>query len=119
MGYKLFLDDERMPINCIGFFTPEKPIYREEDWVIVRTYEDFVDVVTRHWEIYDKAPAMISFDHDLGTEKSGKDCANWLVNFCIEKGMPFNEYIVHSQNTVGAENITSFLNQYKRHINGI
>ena len=119
MGYKLFLDDERMPINCIGFFTPEKQIYREDNWVIVRTFKDFIEVVTSQWEIYDSTPDIISFDHDLGAIKNGKDCANWLVNFCIEKGMPFNEYIVHSQNPVGAENIISFLNQYKRHINGI
>lgn len=60
-------------------------------------------------------PDFISFDHDLGAdEPTGYDFAKWLVEQDLEhetlpKGFKFD---VHSQNPVGAENITKLLNNY-------
>ena len=118
MSYKLFLDDERFPVDCeyfLGFRST--PIYTENDWVIVRNFTEFVEVIYRKWMTVKETPSLISFDHDLAQEKTGKDCANWLVDFCIENQMNLPNWLVHSRNPVGAENINSILEQYKKFIN--
>jgi hypothetical protein len=100
---KLFLDDIRKPL------TP--------DWDVVRNYAGFVEYIEANG-----VPDIISFDHDLAfehyplaetnpglkipyktyTEKTGYDCAKWLV----ERGDELPKtVIVHSFNPVGAENI--------------
>ena len=45
----------------------------------VRSFEEFVGYVTANG-----LPDYISFDHDLGEEKSGYDCAKWLVEYCLD-----------------------------------
>jgi len=117
---KLFLDDIRNP----------KDIYKDNnnwDWIIVRTYEEFVNYIKENG-----IPDFISFDHDLADEhyieyfkseeekrefdynkikeKTGYDCAKWL----IENGYEIKKYAVHSFNPVGKENILNYLkNQIK------
>lgn len=72
-------------------------------------------------------PDFISFDHDLAdehyedildfgianyesyTEKTGYECAKWLVDYCIDHKIPLPEYAVHSDNPVGSANIISYL----------
>ena len=124
MTYNLFLDDIRNPFD---FYFKETPMYDELDWIIVRNYNDFVYCVTRHG-----IPDVISFDHDLGfdlflekdyedydptTEKTGNDCARWLINYCLDHNLPVTERIfIHSQNPVGAENIKSLFETYKKTI---
>lgn len=93
---KLFLDDERVP--------PEL----EMDWVIIRTYEGF----TRHIETHG-LPEFISFDHDLGLEKTGYDCAKWLTEYCMDRDIRLPEYYVHSQNPVGRDAIVQLLERFK------
>lgn len=109
--YKIFLDDERNPEDCSKFLT--NPIYLDKDWIIVRSFEDFV------YEVMTLDISLISFDHDLGTEKTGKDCANWLVHFCLETGTELPEFLIHSRNTVGTENIKSILEHYKKFVNDL
>ena len=55
----------------------------------------------------------ISFDHDLGEEKSGYD----IAKFIVENHIPIKEYKVHSANPVGRFNIEQLLNHYgyKKH----
>lgn len=141
MGYKLFLDDLRSPHHCCAMIPNFRGLYKENDWVIVRSYDEFVSHIKLRWESHKEAPTLISFDHDLGfehtrfyfengghenppepdydsfIEKTGKDCANWLTFYCeTEPGMNFPDYIVHSKNPVGAKNIKSILDQYASHI---
>ncbi|MGX9985807.1 cyclic-phosphate processing receiver domain-containing protein [Soonwooa purpurea] len=52
-----------------------------------------------------KLPNFISFDHDLGEEKTGFDCGKFLVGFCFDYQLKLLDYTVHSQNPVGKENI--------------
>lgn len=56
---------------------------------------------------------LISFDHDLGENKSGYDVAKYIV----ENHIPIKEYKVHSANPVGRFNIEQLLNHYgyKKH----
>ena len=95
---KLYLDDMRMP--------------RNQDWTIVRSYQEFIDWVTNNG-----VPDYISFDHDLGEEKSGFDCAKWLCNYCLDSHIPLPEFSVHSANPVGRENIESIMNNYTKRLN--
>lgn len=124
----LFLDDFRMPIDA--FYYTANPLYTKTEWVIVRDYNQFVQYINEHG-----LPALISFDHDLAdthydelngvdvidydnlTEKTGYDCARWLIEYCLDHdNMPLPNYFIHSMNRVGAKNISSLLENYNKHI---
>lgn len=116
---KLYLDDVRTPLDL--------------DWIVVRNYDEFVSKVK---EIGLENIELISLDHDLGdtamtewhrnvyhnytldynniTEKTGMDCAKWLVDQWLE-GAPVVEVVVHSANAIGSANIMGYINNY-RHV---
>ena len=123
--YNLFLDDMRMPI---GAFTYTKnSLYRDAEWVIVRDYKSFVSCIVKRG-----MPDLISFDHDLADihyksdlddyeisrmddyEKTGYDCAKWLVNYCMDNKFIPPPYLVHSGNPVGSANIKGVIESYKK-----
>lgn len=101
MAYKLFLDDERFPAT--------------EDWKIARNFHEAVAIMEEFG-----CPLYISFDHDLGIghdgeEKTGKHVADWMVEQELNSGHFFPEgfaFYVHSQNSVGAKNIETYLGQF-------
>ena len=98
---------------------------------MVRCYSEFVETIALNC-----IPNVISFDHDLCeehinyyfdnggrenppdplkahfTEKTGYDCAKWLVEYCTENGLPMPIYLIHSANPVGADNIRAILQRY-------
>lgn len=123
---KIFLDDFRDPIDCVTYMhtriKQKNPIYLD-DWKVVRSYREFVDVVKENaGEI-----THVSFDHDLGDEHyllcnakytnwdeyydddnremTGYDCAKWLLEYYREKVLALPEIYVHSMNPVGTQNI--------------
>ncbi len=113
---KIYLDDVRTPL--------------EQDWVIVRSYEEFINKVN---EIGLEDIELISLDHDLGdsamsewhknvyhnytlnydniTEKTGYDCAKWLVEQWLN-GRPRVQVYTHSANAIGSANIMGYINNY-------
>lgn len=113
---KIYLDDVRTPL--------------EQDWVIVRSYEEFISKVN---EIGLQDIELISLDHDLGdsamsewhknvyhnykldydniTEKTGYDCAKWLVEQWLN-GKPYVDVYTHSANAIGSANIMGYINNY-------
>lgn len=112
MNYKLFLDDERDPSDVIWCNIGLGP------WVIVRNYDQFVKTIKEHG-----VPIHVSFDHDLadahykacfsgshdyGQEKTGHDCAKWLVHHCARR-YTFPKYTIHSMNPIGRENIDNYI----------
>lgn len=135
--YKLFLDDVRQPKDCCNYM-PDKQFYWDNEFVVVRNYNEFVNTITERYE-KGEFPEIISFDHDLadehyrpsmynpdrhysnyyndGTfkEKTGYSCAQWIVDFCIQREIALPKYVVHSMNPVGSENILGLLESYKRH----
>lgn len=137
MSYKLFLDDLRMPKDVLNYMPEMNDLYSDENWSIARNYNEFRNIIIENLMNSGEMPTIISFDHDLGLEhtrfyfengghdnppnpdnaefieKTGKDCANWLVNFCEDKSLNLPEYYVHSKNPVGGRNIHSLLTQYK------
>ena len=74
----------------------------------VYSYEEFVAYLERKG-----LPDFISFDHDLGEDLSGYDCAKYLVAYCLEHLRSLPDYQVHSQNPVGRENIERLLENFK------
>ena len=120
MKERIYLDDVRTPID--------------KDWIIARNYDEFVRIVKTYGLENIKT---ISLDHDLGdsamkewhknvyhnyslnydniTEKTGYDCAKWLVEQWMN-GKPVVDVYTHSANAIGAANIMGYINNY-RHIN--
>ena len=114
MNYKLFIDDERFPVGY--------------DWEIARSSFEAKLVC-----IDLGMPDFISFDHDLAdahyttmnghteidyskaTEKTGFHCAQFLIDYCMEKGLTLPKYNVHSMNPVGKENILRLLESFEKH----
>lgn len=97
----VFIDDERHP-----------PESWKESYVVIRNMKDFKQYVEKFG-----CPTFISFDHDLGdNEPTGHD----IVKFMVEKDLNMNgkfipvgfKWRVHSQNPVGAWNISHLLNNY-------
>lgn len=116
---KIFLDDLREPYD--------------KTWKLVQEAISFKSVVEKHYKETGKAPEAVSFDHDLhpshyghfpkdrseykAMEKryktpTGLDCAEWLCNFCVEKGIELPVCEVHSHNKVGAELIAEKIMNY-------
>jgi hypothetical protein len=139
---KLFLDDMRMPEDCKNFVKRlgSSTLYFKDnvDWDIVRTYNQFVE-----WIEKNGLPELISFDHDLADEhiqyyfgngghknpptykdepefmeKTGMSCAKWLVDYCIDNKKTLPNFLVHSANPYGRENIKGLLESFKKHQSG-
>lgn len=126
MKTALYLDDVRTPLADLPNHAP---------WVVVRNYNEFTEYVILHG-----VPDFVSFDHDLAPEhmndyfnqvaqqgyqhpkydeyeeKTGLDCAKFLVDYCQNNKVELKRCAVHSHNPVGAANIQSFLNGFKKHM---
>jgi hypothetical protein len=135
---KIYLDDIRTPLN--------DPIHDSliefGDWKVVRNYDQFVELVEKTGL---ENIGVISFDHDLDEsamreyylnvspnyelnydnikEKTGLDCAKWLIKFYYSKyssedsrdekrkaGIVFPVVYVHSANPIGSANIMGYVN---------
>lgn len=126
MKKALYLDDVRTP-------TTDLPGY--SSWNTVRNYKEFTQ-----WIIENGVPDFVSFDHDLAPEhmndyaiqvahqgyqhpnyneyqeQTGLDCAKFLVEYCQANNLKLGRCAVHSHNPVGANNIHSFINGFKKHM---
>lgn len=128
MSYNLYLDDVRQPYQSGDYMYPVdiRKIYRLEDWIIVRSYKEFIAKIEN-----DGLPLKVSFDHDLADvhydpdtyresfeyhEETGYDCAKWMCNYCLENGLPVPEYYCHSQNPTGKDNILGILKNYENYL---
>ena len=121
----LFLDDIRFPSDAFTY--TNELMFLDEDWNIVRTYEQFIKWITNNG-----LPDMVSFDHDLADyhelktvldieewfdldenrEYTGMDCAKWLVDYCIDNNKKCPEFYCHSMNPVGKDNIEGLLSSF-------
>lgn len=119
---KIYLDDMRTPTD--------------DGWEVVRDYDSFCEKIE---DIGLENIEIISLDHDLGKtaigeyfnnvipnstidydnieEKTGYDCAKWLINHYEgnKKGYEFPKIVVHSANPVGSKNITSLINNFLKY----
>ena len=120
--YNLFLDDIRVPTDVTW---ADVPI--DQHYSVVRNYNEFVDLITLRG-----LPKYVCYDHDLASEqyghglnndeipydsykeKTGYDCAKWLVAYCADKNIKHPPYVVHSMNPVGKKNIEAYINSYNK-----
>lgn len=113
----VFLDDIRTPLD-------------PENWIIIRNFSDFIALIS-NCDPTD-LPKVISFDHDLGfehyeqhmsnptgyipydafKEKTGYHALNALITFCLESNIPMPECRIHTQNSVGRDNMQRAINNY-------
>ena len=123
---RLYLDDVRTPKDPNNEWIDGIP-----QWEVVRSYDEFVAHIKLHGlDAYE----VISLDHDLGDsamneyynnvhpnytldynnikEKTGMDCARWLVAESMTKGIPLPQIYTHSANPIGSANIMGYINNY-------
>jgi len=133
MKKRVYLDDIRTPIE-------------EDQWVIARSYDEFVEKVS---DIGLENIDVISLDHDLGDtamdeyynnvkpnysidyskiiEKTGLDCAKWLIETFYDlnpervdmeyfdkrkEPIVFPTVYTHSANPIGSANIMGRINNF-------
>lgn len=136
---RIYLDDVRTPHRLNNDAHGELP-----EWTVVRSYNEFVEKVN---EVGLENIHVISLDHDLGDtaikeyyenvspnyslnynniqEKTGYDCAKWLVNHYYDNygtqetrsekkgnGIVFPEVYTHSANPIGSANIMGYINNF-------
>jgi hypothetical protein len=123
---RLFLDDWRIPRDCATYMWQRKvncTVFHEE-WDIVRSYGQF-----KSWIIENGIPDLVAFDYDLADVEelkeelpfeywfnldenrvyTGLDCVIFLLNYCKERNLNFPEYIIHSANPDGSDEIKKLL----------
>lgn len=125
----LWLDDYRDPFQDNWLvFSPIVP----SEVVWVKSYTEFTAWITENG-----LPDAICFDHDLGLpnqlkwrakgkskrasrrlakqeERTGYDCAKWLINYCMDNNKALPKYGIQSANPVGRDNIDGILKNYKK-----
>lgn len=122
---RLFLDDWRIPRDCATYmyYRADCRIFHE-DWEIVRSYGQFIkwiedngvpDLVTFDYDLADVAELKESlpfeewFNLDENRVYTGLDCAKFLLSYCNKRKIKFPEYVIHSANPDGSEEIKNLL----------
>lgn len=120
LKYNLFLDDFRLPKDVTWIKLPEV------EWHIAHDFRYFVNFLRRYG-----CPAIVSLDHDLHpshneeaankqlrgfdydnvNEKTGLECAIFLVRFCKENKFRPNQIYIHTLNPVGGINIQKVVSE--------
>ena len=96
----LWLDD---------FRNPKEYLTGEYEVIWVKTYEEFCSHLENNG-----LPDIVCFDHDLGTEKSGLDCARYLVNYCQKHTLDIPQHDIQTSNVVGKDHIRSLMDTWPR-----
>lgn len=107
----LWLDDVRDPFEESGMWLAFAPITNPSNVIWVKSYDEFVG-----WIEENGLPDGIAFDHDLADEdskeKTGMDCAKWLVEYCLDNDEELPRFSSQSANPPGRENIISLLTNF-------
>lgn len=99
--WEMFIDDERFPADSIS-----------KSVVIVRSSKEAIDFCNA----VQSFPKNIMFDHDLGGADTSMKFINWMIDrLYIDEPRVFKlredfTFSVHSQNPIGAANITATMN---------
>lgn len=92
------------------------PIKNPYEVIWLKSHYEFTQ-----WIELNGLPTAICFDHDLGIvnnteEKTGYDCAKWLVNYCIDNKLHLPLYNIQSSNPVGKANINGLFKSFEKSI---
>jgi hypothetical protein len=127
--YNLFLDDFHHPYDSFNIWKDSD--YLKLKWITARSHDEFVKIITTKFSD-GEWPTLISWDHDLSDEHyeigektgykefdyslttipTGFHSAQWLIQFCKENNLDLPKFKVHSQSTIGRENINKILNEF-------
>lgn len=116
----IYLDDKRVPSMSHDYKKGLGQAYSTiDEWFIIRDYFEFVDVVDKNFNKIE----LISFDHDLGCfrdgkEWTGKDAADYIITYCLDNKKSFPDWYVHTDNTAGRMNILSAILSYLNKVEG-
>jgi hypothetical protein len=128
MKRRVFLDDVRVPQHT--YYYTNNIIYIEQ-WVIVRNYNQFItdtlkngvadtysfdhDLADEHYILDDYETQSSEVVYDNFKEKTGYDCAKWLIQHCIDNDIVVPNLIyIHSMNPYGSANIESIFKSYAK-----
>lgn len=125
----LWLDDYRDPNDTKIDWLVFSPIGKNVEVIWIKTYNEFVEYI-----LTNGLPEAICFDHDLSdfqafksnypelmedvelpeTEKTGYDCAKWLIDYCLDNNLNIPKYNIQSANPIGKENIDKLLKSFNK-----
>lgn len=103
MTYKLFIDDVREP-------TEGGACWWKSDYIVARNVKEAIEIITEKGY-----PQHMSLDHDLGEDETVMEFLHWLAGNYYEEGPP--DYVVHSANPIGRDNIIAFMNSWDKSLN--
>lgn len=110
----IWLDDCRDPNDPRVDWLVFSPIGRDVHVVWIQYVDDFFDYIHQHG-----LPDAICFDHDLAEdsydERTGYDCAKFVVDYCMEHDLDIPAYNIQSSNPVGKENIQHLMDNYHKY----
>ena len=129
----LWLDDYRDPFDTETDWLIFSPIGRDVEIHWVKSFDEFTQ-----WIETNGLPDGICFDHDLAeshyapeevwgegyqdwvnsqnfSEKTGYDCADWLVDYCLDQEELLPRWNSQSANPPGRENINKLLGNFLKH----
>lgn len=132
----LFLDDYRNPFITLedgSSWLVFSPIPQPFQVIWVKSYNEFVEYIS-----VNGLPNAVCYDHDLAdehyapkeiwdnpdevqkrmesfTEKTGYDCAKWIVEYCMDNNLKLPLYNIQSANPVGKANIDGLFKSFLKH----
>lgn len=98
MTWKLFLDDQIHDPETPRRWTPVGFLGAASSREAISLVEKF------------GPPELMSLDHDLGESDRAIDFLKWLADHCDDPP----QYLIHSANPVGRENLRSFMESWIR-----
>lgn len=110
----LWLDDCCNPFDTQVDWLIFSPIGRDVDVVWVQYVDDFLEYIDKNG-----LPDAICFDHDLAEdsydERTGYDCAKYVVDYYMKHDLDIPAYNIQSSNPVGKENIRHLMDNYHKY----
>jgi len=88
--------------------------YKDNELLLVKDYPEFIKIIKDNYKQNNALPEIISFDHDIGEDYTGKDCAKWFIDFCIDNKLEIPKIKIHSLNPVGKQNIANLFSDYQK-----
>ena len=95
----LFIDNHRFPSE-IDWMEDDSRVYIVEDWDIVRDYDEFVNYIDATG-----VPSVVSFGYKLSKNKTGYNCAEYLIEYCIRYDVMPPVQLCHSKHKSGKKKI--------------
>jgi hypothetical protein len=103
---KLFIDDDAGKPGIASFRNPP-----DDSWMVARSSSEAIALIKAHG-----VPEIISFDHDLGLLVDGSvDTSMKVIDYLIDNHYDSEvEFLIHSQNPIGALNIEAKIKSWKK-----